>query len=193
MVKGKKPGRQPARGSVRIIGGRWRGRRILLPAGDGVRPSGDRIRETLFNWLAPVLPDARCLDLFAGTGALGIEALSRGAAEVLFVERDPLTARQLQSTLATLAAAESRIVTGDALKLLSTVPSRFDVVFLDPPFGAVDLGDLCTLLHGGWLASQARIYLETGRDQALPSLPPGWTVLREQTAGKVRFALLGAD
>ncbi len=184
----KKRGRTP--GEVRIIGGTWRGRRLPVPAGSLVRPSGDRVRETLFNWLAPVISGMRCLDLFAGTGALGLEALSRGAAEAWFVEREPEVARGIEESLRRLGCEQARVVTGDALRFLAGPPRPFDLVFLDPPFGDVGLGDLCTLLDGGWLAGDARVYMEMPRDQPLPALPPHWEALREKTAGQVRFALV---
>jgi 16S rRNA (guanine966-N2)-methyltransferase len=177
-------------GEVRIIGGAWRGRRLPVPAGTQVRPTGDRVRETLFNWLAPVIDGMRCLDLFAGTGALGLEALSRGAAEVWFVERDPLAARRIDESLRRLGSGAGRVITADALRFLAGAPQPFDLVFLDPPFGAVGLGDLCKLLEAGWLGDGARLYMEMSRDEALPALPPEWQVLREKTAGQVRFALM---
>lgn len=179
-------------GEVRIIGGAWRGRRVPVPPGDVVRPTGDRIRETLFNWLAPILPGARCLDLFAGTGALGLEALSRGAAEVVFVERDPAVARNLEASLERLGCDTGHVVTTEARRYLAGTPRGFDVAFLDPPFGLVDPGELCTLLAGGWLNGGARVYIESPRDRPLPVLPPGWQVLREKTAGQVRYALAQA-
>ncbi len=176
-------------GEVRIVGGEWRGRRLPVPAGTLVRPTGDRVRETLFNWLAPVIGGMRGLDLFAGTGALGLEALSRGAAEMCFVERDPQAARAIEETLRRFGCDRGRVVTAEALRYLAGLPRPFDLVFLDPPFGAVALGDLCKLLHGGWLAGEARIYLELPRAEPLPELPAGWRLLREKTAGQVRFAL----
>ena len=178
-----------ARGSVRIIAGRWRGRRVALAPGAGTRPTSDRVRETLFNWLMPVIEGARCLDLFAGTGALGIEALSRGAAEVWFVEQSQDVVEQLQISLVELGAENDRLVVADALSFLSGRPRAFDIVFLDPPFQGLDIENLCTLLEGGWLAPGARIYLELSRQQELPALPPNWRVVREKTAGHVRFAL----
>ncbi len=177
-------------GEVRIIGGEWRGRRLPVPVAPGLRPSPDRVRETLFNWLAPLLPGTHCLDLFAGTGALGLEALSRGAATACFVEADAATARLLEASLQRLGCSAGRVVTGDARRFLAGAPQPFDLVFLDPPFGTADLGDLCTLLDHGWLAAGARIYLEMPRREELPPLPPQWSVLREKTAGQVRFALV---
>lgn len=179
-------------GQVRIIGGAWRGRRLPVLVAPGLRPTPDRVRETLFNWLAPVIPGMRCLDLYAGTGALGLEALSRGAAEVCFVERQLPVARALEQALARLGCESPRasVVAADAARFLGGRPRPFDLVFLDPPFGEADHGELCTLLDGGWLAAGARVYLEMARDQPLPPLPPDWVVLREKAAGQVRFALV---
>jgi 16S rRNA (guanine966-N2)-methyltransferase len=180
-------------GAVRIIGGAWRGRRLAVLDAPGLRPTADRIRETLFNWLAPVIPGARCLDLFAGTGALGLEALSRGAAEVCFVERQTAVARALEASLQRLGCDTARVVVADALRFLAGPAQRFDIVFLDPPFDeGVALGNLCTLLGTGWLGRDARVYLEMPRDHDLPELPSGWTVLREKSAGEVRYALASA-
>lgn len=177
-------------GEVRIIAGAWRGRRLPVLQVEGLRPTADRVRETLFNWLAPVLPGMRCLDLFAGTGALGLEALSRGAAEVCFVERQPSVARALEQSLSKLGAAGARIITGDGLRFLRGPARPFDLVFLDPPFGEVDAGELCTLLDAGWLAAGGRVYIELPKPVPLPALPSHWSVLREKTAGQVRFALV---
>lgn len=176
-------------GSLRIIGGRWRGRRIVLPPQADIRPTPDRVRETLFNWLAPVIDGARCLDLFAGSGALGLEALSRGASETWFVEKSEAAAVQLSDTLRVLECRLGKVVTADALRFLRQEKSCFDIVFLDPPFGAIDLGNLCTLLEENWLAAGAHIYLEISRENKLPAMPVTWTTVREKTAGQVRFAL----
>lgn len=176
-------------GQVRIISGRWRGRRIRLPELAGIRPTGDRIRETLFNWLAPIIAGARCLDLFAGSGALGLEALSRGAGETVFVERDEAAVRHLEGTLAQLECREATVVRADALRFLQGPARPFDIVWLDPPFGDIDLENLCTLLEPDWLAHGARIYLEMSRHDDLPNLPAGWVVDRDKTAGQVRFVL----
>ncbi len=177
------------RASLRIIAGQWRGRRIPLSDEAPVRPTGDRIRETLFNWLTPVIRGARCLDLFAGTGALGLEALSRGAAAVAFVEHDSKLAASLERTLQRFGTDGGTVHCMDALRYLRSVPQPFDVVFLDPPFDSGDLENLCKLLDQGWLAPGARVYLEMSRDRAFPVLPPGWSVLRDKKAGKVRYAL----
>ncbi len=177
-------------GKLRIIGGRWRGRRIMCLPGERTRPTGDRIRETLFNWLGPYIDGARCLDLFAGTGALGLEALSRGAGEVTFVEQDSRTARQLEATLDELECDSGNVIRGDALHFLAGPPTPFDIVFLDPPFGAIDPVNLCTLLDGKWLSHGALIYIETSRGDPGPELPVGWEPVRDKTAGQVRFQLV---
>ena len=196
------PRRGGTPGSVRIIGGRWRGRRIEIVAAAELRPTPDRVRETLFNWLMPVLPGARCLDLYAGTGVLGLEALSRGAAESWFVERDARAAAAIEATLGRLSdagagslaeardAVTGRVLATDAKRWLAKPPlTTFSVVFLDPPYAANTLADLCTLLARGWLTEHATVYLETSRSQSLPVLPEGWHLHRESQAGDVRFAL----
>jgi 16S rRNA (guanine966-N2)-methyltransferase len=185
------PRRRGLPGRVRIIGGNWRGRRVEVVEGGDVRPTPDRVRETLFNWLMPVLPGSRCVDLYAGTGVLGLEALSRGAAEAWFVERDARAAAALEATLKRFgAAATARVLATDAMRWLDRPPLHtFEVVFLDPPYAANNLADLCTLLARGWLAPQAWVYLETRRSQSLPALPAGWQLHRESRAGDVRFAL----
>ena len=154
-----------------------------------MRPTPDRVRETLFNWLMPVVEGARCLDLFAGSGVLGLEALSRGAAEVCFVERSTAAARQIEATLLEFDCLDAEVCNVDAMKFLNGTPQAFDLILVDPPFGTMNLGNLCTLLAQGWLAPGAKIYLEMSRRDALPDLPPDWTLEQEKTAGQVRFAL----
>jgi len=176
-------------GQVRIIGGRWRGRKLAL-AGDEVRPSADRVRETLFNWLDPVLRGAHVLDLFAGTGVLGLEALSRGAERALLVENSKVRAQYLREHAAKLGASECEVLEHDARRLLTSRGGPFDVVFLDPPFADDDLGDLCKLLDShGWLAADARIYLEQDKAKGLPDLPESWELLKQKVAGQVCFGL----
>lgn len=178
---------------LRIIGGRWRGSRIAIPPLDAIRPSPDRVRETLFNWLQQQVIGAHCLDLFAGSGALGIEALSRGAAHVTFVDREPQVARHLAQTLDRFGGARAaEIVAGDALAFLRREPRAFDIVFLDPPYGSDLLGTVCSALAGGWLAPGACIYVESPAGQPLPPLPPGWCVHRSKRAGQVGYHLLHA-
>jgi 16S rRNA (guanine966-N2)-methyltransferase len=179
--------KQPA--AVRVIAGRWRGRKLAVH-GSGIRPTGDRVRETLFNWLAPGLAGARCLDWFAGSGALGIEALSRGAAHCVFVERDPGAVRALRACLARLDTTAAEVFAGEATALLATVQGPFDIVFVDPPFDGPDIGNLCTLLEqSGLLADSSRIYLEMRRTSESPALPPNWRSLRHKNAGQVSFML----
>jgi 16S rRNA (guanine966-N2)-methyltransferase len=176
-------------GSVRIVGGRWRGRRIPVSDFGGIRPTPDRVRETLFNWLAPVLDGARCLDLFAGTGVLGLEALSRGAAESRFVEKNPAAGNALQAELEKLDCDGATLVAGNALAFLKQDPSPFDIVFVDPPFDSLDLGNLCTLLDEGWLSRGAHVYLELSKRSEMPPLPDRWDLTHEKVAGEVRFGL----
>jgi 16S rRNA (guanine966-N2)-methyltransferase len=179
-----------ARNSVRIIGGEWRGRRIQFPSIDGLRPTPDRVRETLFNWLQGQIAGVRCLDLFAGSGALGLEALSRGAHEVVFVERDRQAVAALRASLVTLGSRRGRVVERDALAYLGDAPEPFDVVFLDPPFAQGGLGGLCTLLEThGWLAPGASIYLELAARAERPALPAGWSVRRDTRAGEMQGLL----
>jgi 16S rRNA (guanine966-N2)-methyltransferase len=178
-------------GRLRIVAGKWRSR--LLPIADepGLRPTSERIRETLFNWLASTIEGSRCLDLFAGSGALGLEALSRGAGEVVFVENSARAAAVLKESVKMLEASGARIHKADAISYLKSEPEPFDIVFLDPPFAADLLEDLCRLLsEGNWLAEGARVYLEQDRERPLPEVPDGWTILNEKTAGQVRYALV---
>jgi 16S rRNA (guanine966-N2)-methyltransferase len=189
-------GRSSPRGRaarVRIIGGAWR--RRWLPVADvpGLRPSADAQRETLFNWVQPRLPGARVLDLFAGTGALGLEAASRGAASVLLVEKNAVAARQLDASCTLLGAAQVTVVQGDALRFLSQGPdpagyAPFDLVFLDPPFGqGLVQKALDRLQAGGWVTGAARIYVE--QETGLPA-PAGWVIERERTGGQAHGLLL---
>ncbi len=178
-----------APGSVRIVAGRLRGSKLPVPEAPGLRPTSDRVRETLFNWLMPVIEGSRCLDLFAGTGALGIEAASRGAREVVLVEHDARLARALEAQLERLRVPEARVVSGAAEGFLRGAATPFDIVFIDPPF-ARDLWGLVAeaLEQGGWLRANAMIYVESPRDQAL-NLPACWQPWREGAAGEVRYAL----
>ncbi|MGM1052526.1 MAG: 16S rRNA (guanine(966)-N(2))-methyltransferase RsmD [Pseudomonadota bacterium] len=170
-------------GRLRIIGGDYR--RRLLPVLDspGLRPTPDRVRETLFNWLTADLPGARVLDLFAGTGALGLEALSRGARQASFVERDPRVARQLEENLATLdATPRGRVITADAATFLAGPPAPCSLVFLDPPFRQGLAEPCCAALEAGWLTDKAFIYLECEAERE-PAVPATWRLHREVRAG----------
>jgi 16S rRNA (guanine966-N2)-methyltransferase len=185
----REPRRDLPSGRVRIIGGALRNSRLDVPAQAGLRPTPERVRETVFNWLAPLISGARCLDVCAGTGALGIEALSRGAASVVFVERDAQVARALSGNLVRLKTVGGTVDTTSAQDYLRGAAQRFDVVFLDPPF-ALDLWSALAqqLEAGGWLAPAALIYVESPRT-AVPVLPAQWQVHREAVAGAVRYAL----
>ena len=179
-------------GRLRIVAGNWRSRVLEIVDVPGLRPTSERIRETLFNWLAPRIRGARCLDLFAGTGALGFEALSRGAAEVTFVEKSRRAVRMLEQNAAALDATGATIRRDDALEFLRTAgPPDYDVVFLDPPFAENRLEEICAqIAAAGILADGAVVYLEQSRDQASPSLPSGWETLKDKTAGQVRYSLV---
>jgi 16S rRNA (guanine966-N2)-methyltransferase len=176
--------------TLRIIGGDWRGRRIRFPGTGGIRPTPDRVRETLFNWLMHKVPGGRCLDLFAGSGALGLEALSRGAAHATFVERERENAARLRETASALAPGRATVVEADALAWLSGRHSPFDIVFLDPPFG-VDLlsGAMLRLDAGDILAPDAYIYVEMPASAGAPELPAGWLLHRSGRAGAVGYHL----
>ena len=194
---GKPGGRRNAgrrhTGRLRLIGGDYR--RRLLPVLDspGLRPTPDRVRETLFNWLATALPGARVLDLFAGSGALGLEALSRGARDAIFVERDTRVAGQLEENLATLGATErGRVVTADATAVLAGPPTPCSLVFLDPPFHQELAEPCCAALEAGWLEENAFIYLECEAGLA-PAVPTSWQLHREVRAGDSHGRLYRRD
>lgn len=183
--------RRPSRNQLRIIGGKWRGRKLEFPSVAGLRPTGDRIRETLFNWLAPTLAGTRCLDLFAGSGALGLEALSRGAKYAVLLDTDPRVVAQLRAHCEQLAVDNVSILRADALQWLKQDRGEelFDLVLLDPPFQA-DLLEptVAALTSSRRLHEDALIYLETAREQSF-SPPASWELLKHKFAGQVSFAL----
>ena len=183
----------PPANRLRIIGGRWRGSRIVFPALPAIRPSPDRVRETLFNWLQQQIVGARCLDLFAGSGALGLEALSRGAAHVTFVDREPQVGRHLAQTLERLGSRDATVVVEDAPRFLLRPAQPFDIVFLDPPFDSTVLEQVASRLQQGWLAPGAHIYVECPADRSLSALPAQWVVHRTKRAGQVGYHLLRAS
>lgn len=171
---------------VRIIGGAWRSRIIRFPPRKDLRPTPDRVRETLFNWLGQDLTGATCLDLFAGSGALGFEAASRGARRVMMVERDIAAFKALQANRVLLDASAVELRRVDALEFLRHSQEHYDAVFLDPPFQADCLPKLLLLLPPH-LASAGLVYVESSR---APLLPPGWDVWKQGRAGQVEFQLL---
>ncbi len=175
-----------SRNKVRIIGGTWRSRVIAFPTRADLRPTPDRVRETLFNWLGQDLTGKRCLDLFAGSGALGFEAASRGARRVVMVERDPATWRALQASAAALAASAVELKRADALEFLRADDGCYDVVFLDPPFRVDYLAQVLPAL-GPRLAPGACVHIEA---PAAPALAPGWEIQRSGRAGAVTHQLL---
>lgn len=173
---------------LRIIGGRHRGRKLPIADVPGLRPTGDRIRETLFNWLAPHLPGARVLDLFAGSGALGLEAVSRGAGEVVLCELDSRAAEHIAQALTLLQAANARLQQGDALALLRRAPHQsFEIVFIDPPFAA-GFWQACIDLLEPWLAPGALVYIESDTE-AVYRVPEHWRSHRDKRTGRVHYCL----
>jgi 16S rRNA (guanine966-N2)-methyltransferase len=175
---------------LRIIGGEWRGRKLRFPPLAAIRPTPNRVRETVFNWLQGVIPGSRCLDLYSGSGALGLEALSRGAAEVTFVDVEPTVVRHLADTLRELRCDRGRVVRADARRFLDSPGEPFDVIFLDPPFAEAALADACRRIEaGGWLAPGGYVYLESPAAAGEPQLPGGWTLLRSKRAGEVGYHL----
>lgn len=179
-----------AAGQIRIIGGQWRGRKLPVPDSPGLRPTTDRVRETLFNWLAPVIQQSRCLDCFAGSGALGLEALSRYAAHATLLERERGVAQQLTQNLMLLRAENARVVNIDTLQWLAQTGEPFDVVFLDPPFRKDLLNNTLSLLEQqGWLAPDAWIYVETEAENVQLIIPDNWRLHREKIAGQVAYRL----
>ena len=191
--KQKNKARGAARGRLRIVAGKWRSR--VLPVADvpGLRPTSERIRETLFNWRAPTIAGARCLDLYAGSGALGFEALSRGAAAVEFVENSRKAVAALRASIERLEARNVLVRQIDALAYLKGQPDApFDVVFLDPPFATDHYEELCRLLASrGWLAQGGLVYIEQDSGLQIPDLPEGWQPGKEKVAGNVRYSLVG--
>ena len=184
------------RNSVRIIGGGWRGRRVSFPDLPGLRPTPDRVRETLFNWLQHSVVDTQCLDLFAGSGALGLEALSRGARSVVFVEQAQAAARGLVAELGRLGGTpRARVVEMGASRYLrsraaDSASSSFDVVFLDPPFGQNALAEFVPMLDAGnWVKTGGLVYLEQEKAAGAPTLPAHWELLKSKSAGEVGYHL----
>lgn len=177
---------------LRIVGGAWRGRRFRFPDAAEIRPTPDRVRETLFNWLAGPVVGARCLDLFAGSGALGLEALSRGAASVVFVERNAIAANEIQARLEEWGAQGGKVENTDAPRFLERSPPAvpFDVVFLDPPFDSPLLSRVARLLDAGhWVAPAALIYIELPARGEEPELPSSWQPFKAKRAGDVGYHL----
>ena len=187
---------KPQLSFLRIIGGQWRGRKIAFTEVEGLRPTSDRVRETLFNWLAPSISKARVLDLFAGSGALGFEALSRGAAEATLVETSALVCKQLSAAAQTLQADHCRVINQNAEAWITQnfIQPEYDLVFLDPPFANDTLPDLLIQLEqSGCLKKDCLIYIESGC--ALPDniIPQQWQAHRHKKAGQVFYYLFNRE
>lgn len=174
--------------SIRIIAGQWRGRRLDVLDAPGLRPTKDAVRETLFNWLAPDIIGAYCVDLFAGTGALGIEAASRGASHVVLIEKAKRNADKLREHIHTLDANSLSAFNTDALSFVQQLDQAVDIAFLDPPFELDVLPQLLPLLVE-IMHEEGSIYIEQDRAKGLPALPQGWYYRREKNAGQVVFGL----
>lgn len=180
-------------GSFRIIGGEWRGRRLRFPEAEGLRPTTDRVRETVFNWLAPCLAGARVLDLFAGSGALGFEALSRGAKTLVATEKDPYAVQVLEDNRS-LLNAKAEVCRCDALEWMLGCSDKFDLVFIDPPFRQ-DLVNraIARLSDKGLLNFGAHIYIEQEKEAPAPLIPGHWRLLKEKVAGQLAYRLYLAE
>lgn len=190
----RKPSPKPeaaGSGQLRIIGGEWRSRQFSFPMAHGLRPTPNRVRETLFNWLAPYVAGAQVLDCFTGSGALYLEALSRGASSALALDSNHSAIASLRQTLATLKCSNGQLLQTNALQYLENQPATpYDLVFLDPPFGQDLLEPACALLEDrGWLAKDAWIYTESEAAPSTLALPGNWRLHREQKAGQVYYAL----
>lgn len=185
----KKPQKTPM-GQIRIIGGKWRGRKLPVLDSQGLRPTTDRVKETLFNWLMPIIQDARCLDCFAGSGGLGIEALSRYARETTFIEYERAVAQQIKANLTLLNTDNGHVIHDSALSFLAKQGTPYHVVFLDPPFHKGMLSQTIQLLENNdWLAQDSYIYIEEEINAETYSLPTNWILHREKIAGQVAYRL----
>lgn len=180
-----------SRGQIRIIGGEWRGRKLAVPDSLHLRPTPDRVKETLFNWLAPVIAGAYCLDAFAGSGGLGFEALSRGAKQVTFVDDSPLVIDVLSAALKKFTVLNAEIYRAKVPDQLKQPAHPFDIVFLDPPFQQNLLLPTCFFLADHhFLAPNAYIYLESALILQQNDLPAGWEILKNKKAGQVVYHLV---
>jgi len=186
----KQPNKITSKGNIRIIAGRHRGRKLPVIMAEGLRPTTDRIKETVFNWLMPYILGSRCLDCFAGAGSLGFEAQSRGAEQVTLIELDKQAAKQLSSNKSLLKADNVSIENSDTLQYLqNNNPQPFDIVFIDPPFRKNFIEKTTVLLNQGWLAEEALVYLEMESEVSCADMPDNWTLLKEKVAGQVAYRL----
>ncbi len=185
------PAVKGAPGEVRVISGKWRGRKLAVLDAMGLRPTTDRVKETLFNWLMHDIDGAMVLDCFAGSGSLAIEALSRHARHATLVERDSALARHLQQNLRQLSCDNAKVQNQDCLALLAAPGTQqYDVVFVDPPFRQGLAIRCCQALEQQqWLAENALIYLETEKEQTVADIPNNWRLLKEKIAGQLAYRL----
>jgi len=176
---------------LRIIGGDWRGRSLNVIDSEGLRPTPDRVRETVFNWLQAWVPGSSCLDLFAGTGALCLEALSRGASRVVMVEKATAVAENLRQNVQQLDTNAATVINDDSQHYLQGEAEPFDIVFVDPPFKRSDMieASMTTLAERGWVKPGSRVYIEAPSEMGAPALPNGWVLERSKTAGQVGYHL----
>lgn len=182
--------RKTERGQLRIIAGLWRGRKLGFLEREGLRPTTDRVRETLFNWLQMELSGSRCLDLFAGSGALGFEAASRGASKVVMVDSDSETVNMLRHNIDLLSAQQTEVICGDAVSFLQSCDLTFDVVFIDPPYRHDVIAQCCKSLEDKQcLSDHAKIYIECDASKELSGLPDNWQCLKHKTAGQAGYHL----
>lgn len=173
-----------------IIGGDWRSRKISFEDAEGLRPTPARVRETLFNWLQYDVIGSRCLDLYAGSGALSFEAASRGAKSVVQVENNPVACRALKANALSLGAEQIKIIQSDTFRYLAGDAEAFSLVFVDPPFKLNLAAQTCHWLEDkGWLAAYAKIYVETERSCQLGAMPENWRLLKQKIAGEVMYHL----
>lgn len=184
-----------ANNQIRIIAGQWRGRKITFHDAEGLRPTSDRIRETLFNWLAPYIESSRCLDLFAGSGALGLEALSRGAIHVCFVDNHRLTVKNLEQNLQKLSAQQANVYLASAQQFIEEKDiHNYDIFFIDPPYASFKLEDISNILEKKLASTNkdrsCRIYYECNQAINEQTLPPNWKIEKQKKAGNVSYYLI---
>jgi len=185
---------KPERGQLRIIAGEWRGRKLSFPDREGLRPTTDRVRETVFNWLQMDLPGSRCLDLFAGSGALGLEAASRGASKVVMVDSDSEAVNMMKHNIDLLSATQAQAVCSDAISFIQNCDFMFDVVFIDPPYRLDVIAQCCELLENKQcLSDHAKIYVECDASKELRGLPDNWQCLKSKTAGQAGYYLYARE
>ncbi|MFC3025194.1 16S rRNA (guanine(966)-N(2))-methyltransferase RsmD [Vibrio zhugei] len=191
----RRPHKKPATntnslGQVRIISGLWRGRKLPVHDAQGLRPTTDRVKETLFNWIAQEIPQSRCLDIFAGSGGLGFEAASRQATQVTMLEMNRQVYQQLTRNVAALNAECIDVHHTDSLSYLDKPGQAYDIVFIDPPFRQGLIDEVITRLENHhWLTPNALIYIETEKELVLPPMPKHWQLLKEKQAGQVSYRL----